>query len=93
MKLTKTTMAAALAAAAFLAGCTELSQEPARSYAGKEDAKPYAGDEFKGDKQKWEKALAARADNQNEYLRTPLAPARGSGSSASSPSSGPATRA
>ena len=61
---------AALAAAASLAGCTELAQDPARSYAGKEDAKPYAGDQFKGDKQKWEQSLAARADKQNEYLRT-----------------------
>jgi hypothetical protein len=43
-------VAAAVAAAAALAGCTELAQEPARSYAGKEDSKPYAGDQFKGDK-------------------------------------------
>lgn len=63
-------MAAALGAAAILAGCTELAQEPARSYAGKEDAKPYAGDQFKGDKQKWEAALAARANHQNDYLRS-----------------------
>ena len=65
-----TTLAAAVAAAAALAGCTELSQESARSYMGKEDAKPYAGDQFKGDKQKWEQSLAARAASQNEYLRT-----------------------
>jgi outer membrane biogenesis lipoprotein LolB len=64
------TMAAAVAAAVFLAGCTELAQEPARSYAGKEDAKAYAGDQFKGDKQKWEAALAARANHQNDYLRS-----------------------
>ena len=64
------TMAAALAATAALAGCTELSQESARSYMGKEDAKAYAGDQFKGDKQKWEQSLAARAASQNEYLRT-----------------------
>lgn len=63
-------MAAALAAVAILAGCTELAQEPARSYAGKEDAKPYAGDQFKGDKQKWEAALATRANHQNDYLRS-----------------------
>jgi len=69
-----TTMAAATLAAAALAGCTELSQEPARSYAGKEDAKPYAGDQFKGDKQKWEQALAARANNQNDHQRTALPP-------------------
>jgi hypothetical protein len=69
-----TSMAAAFAAAAILAGCTELAQEPARSYAGKEDAKPYAGDQFKGDKQKWEQALASRASNQNDHQRTALPP-------------------
>ena len=64
-----TTLAAALAAAAFFTGCTEVAQEPGKSYAGKEDAKPYAGDQFKGDKAKWEQSLAARADNQNDYRR------------------------
>ncbi|MBK7659749.1 MAG: hypothetical protein IPJ28_11605 [Betaproteobacteria bacterium] len=68
-----TTLAAAVAAAAALAGCTELSQESARSYMGKEDTKPYAGDQFKGDKQKWEQSLATRAASQNEYLRTQAA--------------------
>jgi hypothetical protein len=42
----------------------------AKPYAGKEDVKPYAGDLFKGDKQKFEQTLAARADHENEYLRT-----------------------
>jgi hypothetical protein len=64
-----TTLAAALAAAALFTGCTEVAQEPGKSYAGKEDAKPYAGDQFKGDKAKWEQSLAARADNQNDYRR------------------------
>ena len=67
-------MAAAVAAAGALVGCTELSQEPVRSYAGKEDAKPYAGDQFRGDKQKWEQTLAARANNQNDHQRTALPP-------------------
>lgn len=61
--------AAALAAAAIFTGCTEIAQEPGKSYAGKEDSKPYAGDQFKGDKAKWEQTLAARADNQNDYRR------------------------
>ena len=65
-----TTLAAALAAAALFTGCTEVAQEPGKSYAGKEDTKPYAGDQFKGDKAKWEQSLAARADNQNDYRRT-----------------------
>ena len=62
-------LAAALAAAGMTLGCTELSQEPARSYAGKEDAKPYSGDQFKGDKAKWEGALAQRSAGQNDYAR------------------------
>jgi hypothetical protein len=64
-----TAAVAALAAAAVFTGCTEVAQEPGKSYAGKEDAKPYAGDQFKGDKAKWEQSLAARADNQNDYRR------------------------
>ena len=63
------TVAAAVAAAFWLGGCTEVAQEPGKSYAGKEDSKPYAGDQYKGDKSKWEQALAARADNQNDYRR------------------------
>lgn len=54
-------------AAGLLFGCAEPSQEPARSYAGKDDAKAYSGDAFKGDKAKWEGALAERAKSQNDY--------------------------
>jgi hypothetical protein len=64
--LTLTMMAAALA----LAACHEIPQDAAKPYAGKEDVKPYAGDRFKGDKQKFEQALADRATHENEYLRT-----------------------
>ena len=63
----------AIAATALLglAGCHEPPQDAAaKPYAGREDAKPYAGDLFNGDKAKYEKALATRAQNQNEYLRT-----------------------
>jgi len=60
---------AVLGAASLLAACTEPTQDPARSYAGKEDTKAYAGDAFKGDKAQWEKKLAARAQLQNEYER------------------------
>jgi predicted small secreted protein len=65
--------AAVSAAAAFTAGCTEVAQGPGKGYAGKEDTKPYAGDEFKGDKAKWESALAQRSQDMNEYNRVPLA--------------------
>ena len=61
--------AALLAAAVWIGGCTEVAQEPGKSYAGKADDKAYAGDQFKGDKAKWEQSLAARADNQNDYRR------------------------
>jgi len=60
---------AVLAAALWLGGCTEVGQEPGKSYAGKLDDKAYAGDQFKGDKAKWEQALAARNQSQNDYSR------------------------
>ena len=60
----------ALTAGLLLAACGEIPQDAAKPYAGKEDTKPYAGDVFKGDKAKYEKTLAERADYQNEYLRT-----------------------
>lgn len=62
---------ALLAAAALaLAACHEIPQDAPKPYAGKEDTKAYAGDRFNGDKAKFEKALADRAQNENEYLRT-----------------------
>jgi hypothetical protein len=64
-----TACAAALAAAAAFTGCTEVAQEPGKSYAGKIDDKPFASDQVKGDKAKWEQTLAARADKQNDYSR------------------------
>ena len=60
----------AAVAVAALAGCHEIPQDAAKPYAGKEDTKAYAGDLFKGDKQKYEQALAQRAQLQNEYART-----------------------
>lgn len=66
--MTKTLLA--VAAAALLAACHEIPQDAAKPYAGKEDVQPYANDLFKGDKQKFETALAERASHENEYLRT-----------------------
>ena len=59
-----------LAGAFALAACHEIPQDGAKPYAGKEDTKAYAGDMFKGDKNTYEKALAQRAQTQNEYSRT-----------------------
>ena len=61
------------AAAVGLAACHEIPQDAAKPYAGKEDTKAYAGDLFKGDKDKYEKALAERAQHQNEYIRNTAA--------------------
>lgn len=58
------------AAAALCAACHEIPQDAAKPYAGKEDTKPYATDKFKGDKAAYDKAMAQRAQTQNEYLRT-----------------------
>lgn len=59
-----------VAAGLALAACNEIPQDAPKPYAGKEDTKPYASDTFKGDKQKYEQAMAERAQHQNEYLRT-----------------------
>jgi hypothetical protein len=40
------------------------------SYQGKPDTPPYQGAQFNGDKATWEKAMATRAQAQNEYKRT-----------------------
>jgi hypothetical protein len=60
----------AAAAALALGGCQEIPQDAVKPYAGKEDTKAYAGDLFKGDKDKYEKTLSKRAEFQNEYIRT-----------------------
>jgi hypothetical protein len=59
-----------VAVALALSGCHEIPQDAPKPYAGKEDAKAYAGDRFKGDPAAYEKALAQRAQTQNEYIRT-----------------------
>ena len=62
--------AAVLAAALAAAACGEIPQDAPKPYAGKADTQPYASDAFKGDKARYEKTLAERANHQNEYLRT-----------------------
>ena len=60
-------LATAVAAGLVLAACNEIPQDAVKPYAGKEDTKAYAGDQFKGDKQKYESTLAERAKYQNDY--------------------------
>jgi hypothetical protein len=67
-----------LAAVALMlaAACHEISQEATKPYAGKPDTQLYDGPLFKGDKARFEKALAARAQGQNEYVRMGGVPKR-----------------
>ena len=61
-----------LACAALAAGCGELPQTTfykQGQYRGKPDSLPFEGGDFKGDKIAWEKALKARNNGQNEYVR------------------------
>jgi hypothetical protein len=68
---TLATAIAALAAAVFLGGCAEVAQEPGKYVAGKQDTRPYAGEPYKGDKAKWEAAIAERSQRQDDYARMP----------------------
>jgi hypothetical protein len=61
---------AVVLAALALAACNELPQETGKPYAGKTDTKPYADDQWKGDKAKYEKALADRAKYQDDYSQS-----------------------
>ena len=58
---------ALVAGCLVLAACTEIPQDAPKPYAGKEDTKAYAGDRWKGDKEKFDKALAERARFQDDY--------------------------
>lgn len=65
--------AAAVCLALTLAACGERPQVVSYkqgTYQGKPDTPPYQGAPFNGDKAAWDKALATRAQNQNEYKRT-----------------------
>lgn len=67
---------ALIVAGILLAACHEIPQEATKSYAGKPDTQLYDGPLFKGDKATFEKALAARAQGQNEYVRMGDAPTK-----------------
>jgi len=81
MKRSITVSLAALAVAAGLAACGEQAQEAASAKVPgttvTRDTKPWQGEALtfqsgqfnRGDKASWDKALAARAAGQNEYVR------------------------
>ena len=62
-------LAIAIALGLAAAACGEIPQDAPKPYAGKEDTKAYAGDLFKGDKARYEKTLAERANYQDERSR------------------------
>jgi hypothetical protein len=64
---------AALIAAAGLAGCGEKPDVAVYNqgrYQGKPDNVPWQGAPFNNNQVEWEKAIKARNDAQNEYVRT-----------------------
>jgi hypothetical protein len=65
-------IAAVGVAALLLAGCGERPQVvnyKQGKYAGKPDTPAYQNAPYNGDKAAWERALATRAQAQNEYQR------------------------
>jgi hypothetical protein len=66
-------LAVATAVALGLAACGErpqVVQYKQGTYQGKPDTPPYQNPPYNGDKAAWERAVATRAQNQNEYKRT-----------------------
>jgi len=66
------TLLAVAGAVALLTACGErpqVIQYKQGSYQGKPDTPAYSNAPFDGDKAAWEKALAQRNQNQNEYKR------------------------
>ena len=65
-----------VALAALLLGLVACSERPQvvnykqGTYQGKPDTPPYQNAPFNGDKAAWERAVATRAQAQNEYKRT-----------------------
>jgi hypothetical protein len=55
-----------------VAGCGEkpaVTVYKQGEYSGKPDTRPWAGEAFKGDRLAWERAIKARTNGQNEYVR------------------------
>ena len=65
-------LAAAVALTGVAAGCGEkptVTVYKQGQYQGKPDKQPWDNDQFKGDRDGWEKAVKARNLGQNEYVR------------------------
>ena len=53
----------------LLAACNEIPQDAKKSFAPKQEVQLYDNERFGGDKDRFEKALAERAQNENEHVR------------------------
>ena len=62
-------MGALLLAVAACSERPQVAQYKQGTYQGKPDTPPYQNAQFNGDKATWEKAVATRAQAQNEYKR------------------------
>ena len=57
-----------------LGGCGHEDSTAAKTtarYQGKQDTAPWDGSRWHGDRESWERAITARGQNQNEYVRIP----------------------
>ena len=73
-RLTVRCLTALVLSSAFaLSGCGQSSgaAKPPTSYRGKPDPAPWNDTRWHGDRQAWERAIAAREQNQNDYVRIP----------------------
>jgi hypothetical protein len=67
------TLAVGAAMLLAIAACSErpqVAQYKQGTYQGKPDTPPYQKAPFNGDKAAWDRAIATRAQGQNEYKRT-----------------------
>jgi hypothetical protein len=64
-----------LAIGVCIGGCSDKGQDSSSvkttSYQGKPDTAPWDGPRWHGERENWERAIDARAQNQNEYVRIP----------------------
>jgi hypothetical protein len=66
--------AVALSLTASLAGCGHpepAAEKTATRYQGKPDTPPWDNSRWQDNRENWERAITARAQNQNEYVRIP----------------------
>jgi hypothetical protein len=66
--------AIALSLTSSLAGCGKhepSTQQTQTRYEGKPDTPPWDNSRWQDNRENWERAITARAQNQNEYVRIP----------------------